>query len=309
MGASGPAPARSFLEQLIACGLLVPSGVPGVFGRGVIFERIRNAVDAAISTAAVPDGAERMAFPPVMPRRELERIGYLESFPHLAGSIFSFDGDERAAVELGRRASAHGDWSEFQHQTDVVLVPAACYPVYPVIGARGRLGPLGATVDLGGSYVFRHEPSADPARMQMFHQREMVRFGDATSVAAWRDTWSKRALAFAQGLGLDARLEVASDPFFGRTGRVLARSQREQALKFEVSVPIDGSEPTAIASFNYHRDHFSSIYDIQQIDGSRAETACLGFGLERIALALLRAHGLDPTEWPSVVRAELGLGS
>jgi seryl-tRNA synthetase len=245
----------------------------------------------------------------VMPRHELERIGYLESFPHLAGSIFSFDGDERAAVEMGRRAAAHGDWSEFQRQTEVVLVPAACYPVYPVIGARGRLGPVGATVDLGGSYVFRHEPSADPARMQIFHQREMVRFGDATSVAAWRDAWSNRALALAQGLGLDARLEVASDPFFGRTGRVLARSQREQALKFEVSVPIDSGEPTAIASFNYHRDHFSTVYDIQLSDGSRAETACLGFGLERIVLALLHAHGLDPVGWPSAVRAELGLGS
>jgi seryl-tRNA synthetase len=309
MGASGPAPSRSFLEQLIASELLVPSGVPGVFGRGPIFEEIRNAIDDAISLAALPDAAERMAFPPVMPRHELERIGYLESFPHLAGSIFSFDGDERAAVEMGRRAAAHGDWSEFQRQTEVVLVPAACYPVYPVIGARGRLGPVGATVDLGGSYVFRHEPSADPARMQIFHQREMVRFGDATSVAAWRDAWSNRALALAQGLGLDARLEVASDPFFGRTGRVLARSQREQALKFEVSVPIDSGEPTAIASFNYHRDHFSTVYDIQLSDGSRAETACLGFGLERIVLALLHAHGLDPVGWPSAVRAELGLGS
>jgi hypothetical protein len=76
-----------------------------------------------------------------------------------------------------------------------------------------------------------------------------------------------------------------------------------------VSVPIDSGEPTAIASFNYHRDHFSTVYDIQLSDGSRAETACLGFGLERIVLALLHAHGLDPVGWPSAVRAELGLGS
>ena len=74
---------------------------------------------------------------------------------------------------------------------------------------------------------------------------------------------------------------------------MLAASQREQELKFELIVPIAGPEPTAVASFNYHQDHFASAYGIELADGARAHTACLGFGLERIALALFRAHGLD----------------
>jgi seryl-tRNA synthetase len=306
MGELAPTPAQAvFLEELTATGLLVPSGVAGIYGRGPVFEQIRTAVDGSISRAAASDHAERLAFPPVMPRRQLELIGYLASFPHLAGTIFSFTGGEEMAVEQERRAAAHEDWSEFQSQTDLVLVPAACYPVYPAIAARGPLGPEGTTVDLGGSYVFRHEPSADPARMQMFHQREMVRFGDPDAVADWREMWSERALQILRTLGLDAELDVASDPFFGRSGRMLARSQRAQALKFEVSVPIAGSEPTAVASFNYHRDHFSSAYGIKFADGTQAHTACLGFGLERITLALFRAHGLDPDAWPTRVRAEL----
>ena len=36
-----------------------------------------------------------MRFPPVLPRRDLEAVGYLKNFPHLAGSIFAFEGDER----------------------------------------------------------------------------------------------------------------------------------------------------------------------------------------------------------------------
>ncbi len=66
--------------------------------------------------------------------------------------------------------------------TDLVLTPAACYPVYPAIAARGRLPAGGVTIDAGGSYVFRHEPSRDPARMQMFHQREIVRIGEPEAV-------------------------------------------------------------------------------------------------------------------------------
>jgi hypothetical protein len=36
-----------------------------------------------------------------------------------------------------------------------------------------------------------------------------------------------------------------------------------------------------------------------------AHTACIGFGNQRVALALLRAHGIDLASWPSAVRREL----
>jgi seryl-tRNA synthetase len=296
---------KRLLDELQEAGLLIPSGVPGVYGRSSAFETIRRAVDELITRRADGTTDLRMAFPPVMPRRELERIGYLSSFPHLAGSIFSFEGDEQDALEQERRAADGDDWSEFQSRTALVLIPAACYPAYPAVAARGPLPVGGVAVDLGGSYVFRNEPSLDPARMQMFHQREMVRFGEPEVVASWRDTWSAQAVETLRSIGLDARLELASDPFFGRAGRLLARSQRSQELKFEVQVPIASDEPTAVASFNYHQEHFSAIYDIKLASGERAHTACLGFGLERLTLALIAAHGTDAAEWPTDVRQEL----
>jgi seryl-tRNA synthetase len=89
---------------------------------------------------------------------------------------------------------------------------------------------------------------------------------------------------------------------------MMARSQRQQELKFEILVVIAGEEPTAIASFNYHQDHFASVHGITMQDGSTAHTACLGFGLERVTLALLAVHGLDLDAWPGQVRADLALG-
>ena len=172
-----------------------------------------------------------------MPRHDLETVGYLKSFPHLAGSIFAFEGTEGEAAEQYERACRHEDWSEFQDMTDLVLTPAACYPVYPAIAARGPLAPGGVTVDAGGSYVFRHEPSGDPARLQMFHQREIVRIGEPETVQEWREVWRDRAVELLGALGLEVQLEVATDPFFGRSGRMLAASQRQQQLKFEVAHP------------------------------------------------------------------------
>jgi len=294
-----------FSAELVERGLLVETGVPGVYGRGGDFEDTREALAALVTRRGAAEDPEQLRFPPLLPRHDLETVGYLKSFPHLAGSVFAFDGSEEQAAEQYDRACRHEDWSEFQSMTDLVLTPAACYPVYPAIAARGRLAPGGVTIDAGSAYVFRREPSGDPARMQMFHQREIVRIGEPEQVADWRERWRNRAVEMLRGIGLDAKLDVATDPFFGRSGRMLAASQREQELKFEVSVPIAGPEPTAVASFNYHQDHFAAAYGIQMADGSGAHTACLGFGLERITLALFRAHGLEVAAWPEQTRSEL----
>ena len=297
----------AFRAELLERGLLIESAVSGIYGHSAEFEDVRAALERLLTETAVVHGARRLRFPPLLPRRDLETSGYLGSFPHLAGTVYAFDGDEAAAALQSERAGRHERWDEFQGMTDLTLMPAACYPVYPAIAAGGPLPHGGVFIEAGGGWVFRREPSLDPARRQMFRQHEMVRIGEPENVSAWRDEWAERGLELLRGFGLDAQLKNASDPFFGRRGRMLASSQRDQALKLEIVVQIASPEPTAVASFNQHRDHFGVAFGIAQAGGEPAHSACLGFGHERIVLALLRRHGLETMRWPSAVREGLGL--
>jgi seryl-tRNA synthetase len=292
--------AHGLAAQLVKSGALIPTGAQGVFGRGEDFSFATDGLSNAIQRLFGKD-AERMRFPPLTPRGDLERIGYFRNFPHLLGTVHCFCGDERAHRELVKAHDAGADWTAAQAASDLVLTPASCYPVYPAMAARGPVPAEGYTVQVQ-SYCFRREPSADLARMQTFQMHEFVRIGSPEQARAFRDQWMETGRAFFQALRLPVELEAANDPFFGRAAGVMGQGQRTQQLKYELKTPInDDAPPTACMSFNAHLDHFGKALDLRTADGETAHTACVGFGLERIALALFRHHGINPAAWPSDV--------
>jgi len=297
--------APSFLDELRAGGLVFDTGVDGIYGLDARFESVVEAVGNLATREGEADGAERVRFPPAMPMAQLERGGYLKSFPHLAGAVHCFDGDERGHREMMRRIHEGEDWSDTQAPTDIALTPAACYPIYPMLAARGPLPEGGVLIDVL-SWCFRHEPSIQPTRMQTFRMREYLRVGTPEPIVDFRRDWLGRATAMVERLQLPFTIEAANDAFFGRTGRLMADNQKAQQLKFELLIPINSGEPpTACMSFNHHLDHFGELWGITTRDGAVAHSACIAFGLERLALALLRHHGFDLERWPAGVRAAL----
>jgi seryl-tRNA synthetase len=294
--------AVAFRDELVGRGLLVATGVDGLYGRGEQFEAVVEAVDRLVVEAARADAPTVLRFPPVMPRWVFERTDYLRSFPNLTGAVQTFAGDDKAHAALLAELEGGGDWSTHLEPAGVVLCPAACHPLYPMLTGRQPEG--GRYFDVYG-YCFRHEPAIDPARMQAFRMHEIVYVGDPDGAQAHRDRWVDRGLELLGGLGLAVEAVVANDPFFGRVGRMLAANQRDEALKLEVVTPVVAEGPTAIMSANCHRDHFGIPFAIESSTGEVAHSACVGFGMERITLALLHTHGLDTAGWPAAVRSTL----
>lgn len=296
---------QAYLDELVEARLLIPLGEPGVYGRSGIFESVIEHFESYVTRNGAELKPEVVRFPPLLARRHYLATDHLQNFPNLMGSVHTFAGDERAHRRMLDERERGEDWTAELVPTELMLCPAACYPLYPT--ATGILPKKGRLVDLR-SFVFRHEPSIDPARMQMFRQREFVRLGSAEQARGHRDYWLKRGEEMLLAVGLDVRPVLANDPFFGRGGRVMASAQKEQDLKYELVVPVASSErPTAVTSCNYHLDHFGHAFGIKTADGQPAHSACIGFGLERIALALFRAHGFDPLRWPATVKQVLEL--
>ncbi|MCZ3376110.1 MULTISPECIES: amino acid--[acyl-carrier-protein] ligase [unclassified Rhizobium] len=295
----------SFLDRLFESGLLIDTGVDGLYGRSGQFEDVISAFERLIDKFGGADGAEAIRFPPGMNRAFFETSGYMKSFPQLAGTVHSFCGNELDHMSLLKCMEVGDDWTKDQQATDIVLTPAACYPLYPTVAKRGAIPEDGALYDLQ-SYCFRHEPSKDPARQQLFRMREYVCMGSEKHVTDFRQSWMDRGVEMMKAVGLDVTIDVANDPFFGRAGKMLANNQRDQNLKFELLIPITSTaKPTACMSFNYHQDAFGTKWGLNFADGRVVHTACVGFGLERIALALFHTHGLDTKEWPESVRKAL----
>jgi seryl-tRNA synthetase len=285
--------------------LFQSSGVDGVRARTQLFERAVEGLTGLISRLRAPD-AEVLRFPPVTNRAHIEKSGYLHSFPHLLGAVCCLHGGEgeiRAAIS----GAGAKEWVAATTPTDLVLTPAACYPLYPLVASRGAIAAGGLVFDVA-SDCFRHEPSQDIDRFQSFRMREFVCMGTPDQVVKFREEWMARGPEFADLLGLPHTIEGASDPFFGRTGKLLAMSQIEQAAKFELLIPVrPGEQPTACMSFNYHRDHFGTKWGLQTEAGEVAHTGCTAFGIDRLALALFSTHGLDLAAWPARTREALSL--
>jgi seryl-tRNA synthetase len=286
--------------------LFRPMGVDGVYGRSGRYEAVVEALAALISRHREP-GAEVLRFPPVVSRALIEKSGYLKSFPHLLGCVCSLSGDDREIGAAVDRFVSGQVWTDALSSSELVLAPAACYPVYPLAAAAGPIPPDGLTFDVACD-CFRREPSRDIDRLQSFRMREYVFIGRPGQVQAFRERWMARASGIADTLGLSYRLETASDPFFGRGGVLVGKAQVQQELKFELLVPVRSAEqPTACMSFNYHRDHFGLTWNMRNEAGEAAHTGCVAFGMDRLAVALFAAHGADAIRWPQSVRSALSL--
>lgn len=263
---------------------------------------LRRWLEDELRGLALGAGAEPWHLPSIeMTGDVIARTGYLAShaqhvtfgyrLPTHLGRLRRFAGEVRA------RGLERPDDARDLEPTGFILEPFVCHNVYRAL--RGaRLAGGRAITALGTCYRhegFRFQPLL---RQWEFSMREVVLVGPPAWVAAQRDRLLVLTRELARRLDLDARLEVATDPFFVGEAASARTFQAMQSTKLELLLALDGGRSVAGASLNLHGTHFTGPMEIGAADGSVVETACVGWGLERWMAAVVARWGAEPAGWP-----------
>jgi seryl-tRNA synthetase len=256
--------------------------------------------------------AEENHYPVMVPGEVLAEVGYFDHFPqhvtfcsHLAASLPLLE-----SVAADARSGRHGLVESLGGRLDRprhVLTPGVCLPCYRQQSGV-VLGPGEVRTLTMQNHVFRYEGAnfRPLSRGWDFTVRDIVFFGSGGQLEGLRREVMERAMTLCEELDLEVTIELAHDPFFLDASRDKAVYQRMGEVKYELLFPLPHRrEMLAASSFNLHRDFYTSIYDTRLTDGGLAESACMGFGLERWLYGFLSQKGFDHRGWPRRVAERL----
>jgi len=257
---------------------------------------LASTLDALFRGWASRWGAVEYAFPTFLAVRDLARVDYFHSFPHLVTFPVTLAQDERnlrcfsegsqitedGAVELVATAPIRD-----------VLTPAACYHCYAQYSDRDLLAPLYLTTR---ATCFRRERHYLPLeRQSSFAMREIVCIGGEEQVMRFLSLCRAMIEAFLDHIDLPIEWSPATDPFYNPTRNPKYLGQKVAPLKTEMVF----HGRVALGSLNFHRDYFGHSYSIT-LNGSLAYSGCVAFGIERWLLAIVERFGPNREDWPAL---------
>jgi len=239
-----------------ADGALIVSGLP---------LRLMRWIDAQLRQLG--GSLTEIQCPALIGRDFLERANYFESFPHGA-----------TRVEATQRCG--------------LLAPAVCYHCFGMLTNVDLNTPAEITC-IGKCYRHENGGTDSAGRLWEFTMREFVCVAPSEVVQQQRRDWIEKVRSFADAIGLEGQVEIATDPFFGDASRGRKLLQQLKELKYEFSVALPDGSRRALASFNLHETFFTSRFGIRLFGAPQAHSGCVAFGLERWMLAILAQRGID----------------
>jgi seryl-tRNA synthetase len=244
----------------------------------------------------------------LIPIATMERCDYFASFPHHITFAPHLKENVDSITEIAtttadaRGAKLAAAFAPVSH----LLSPAVCFHTYAWLADRELRAPLTITA-VGRCFRWESANLATVERLWDFTMREIVFVGPSSWVEDRRTQAMEATKRLVGELELDARIELANDPFFvtrfasKRFHQLLTRAKYELKL----TLPYSGGALSA-ASFNIHEDFFGRAFGIRSGDGFAA-TGCAAFGVERWVWALFAQHGPSLAEWPRAVKSALDL--
>jgi len=252
-------------------------------------------------------GATEYLFPTTMPFETLNQSGYIKSFPHHAGFVSygkkSFDGFSSLVNSLNSPCETNRYLGDVRN----LLSPTVCYHFFQTLKLSG-LTSNGITVT-GTSKCHRNEDAGAYGieRLNTFTMREIIFIDNPDEVKMKIKIFSDEISKILSDWGVFYRKMNATDPFFAGEMSNKRHFQALLDLKSEYKLKLPYADKwLAVSSVNYHRDSIIKSFNIST-DNPGYHSGCIGFGLDRLAIALFSQFGIDFNFWPVNVKLSLGL--
>ncbi|MFF0151911.1 aminoacyl--tRNA ligase-related protein [Micromonospora sp. NPDC005203] len=232
-------------------------------------------------------GATEIRVPSMLPATVVDRAGHFDTgCQHLSfvAPMTTDMEDFEGFLPYWRADNDRDRLHEFLRTPRDILNPALCLHAYPLVEHR----PVDDLVlTLSGS-CFRDESGNlnNRERLREFTMREAVFFGSQTDLARVHQRVVAMMAAVADLLGFKYQLATATDIFFNDNAQEQLFSQLVTDSKIEMLVQVDDGDSIAVASLNKHGQHFAKPFGLSNSDGTTPSTMCIGFGLDRVLLAL-----------------------
>lgn len=286
--------------------LLVPVA-PGLrYLRGMAVDIFRFLDWVVLRDFAAAFGAEEEIYPNVIPMDVLAKTGHFSSFPEHVHFVSHLSEDLDVLENFANRARIDGEaikpTQAEMASPDLVHNPATCYHCY---AAREGQNLAQNTVITAVTQCHRYESAnhAELGRQLEFTLREIIFLGSPDFVREKREAVLEKVKDWVESWQLIGRLIPANDPFFASDFTPKAQQQRRMLMKYEYKAALGDGAELAVLSSNLHGPTFGKAFGIKQ-DGRLISTGCLGFGLERLAIAILMQHGAGPKCWPDTLRSD-----
>lgn len=273
-------------QQTISLSNLIEEGWVEILGDGRVilnkdFITIMQLFDTIIMMWAAEDNAVSYQYPDFYSCSELNKCGYIQQFhghcffPSINNSDY-FD-------------------SNMLKYTDYICNPAICMHSY-IQYQNSKIEKNSPVVITAKGKCKRNERDGFSSleRLLDFTMREIVFLGSEKYVMKKRIDYMDKAKQLVEHLNLNGRIQISHDPFFRKEDEVKVSFQKKFKLKYELLLNNpDSNNDVAVGSFNYHNINFSKAYKIYLDDNHLAHTACIAFGLERLAFVYLMQVGIN----------------
>lgn len=242
-------------------------------------------------------GAAEFLFPAFISARELAKLDYFRSFPHLITFPVVLDSAEQSLANFaeGEPLSESGE-VRLTAPAPIrdALTPAACYHFYAQFQGEALSSARYVTTRAA---CFRRESHYLPLERQWsFSMREIVCLGTAEEVKDFLAVYRDKVDTFFKSISLAVEWKDATDPFFNPSRNPKYLLQKLDPVKTEMVF----DNRLAIGSINFHRNYFGEAFGISR-EGKEAFSGCVAFGIERWIYAFLNQFGADEASWPGPV--------